>query len=512
MIRTMLVCRVGNRSASGFGLRLPRTNRNHSFRPTSSDQVTSNHQSLSYRNRIRGRNDVSAILLPVVIALGVLIALDLIFPSATIVAAPEIPGQTPTQPILLVGATIHPITGEPIEDGQLLMDQGRIVAVAQRVEVPQDVQRIDVTGKHVYPGLFDAYTNMGLIEINAVRATNDLSESGLLNPNVRAEVAFNPDSELIPVARSEGVLLCLTAPRGELIAGRSAILRLDGWSQQEMTLRSDVGMHIQWPNMMSANQWWIEKSTAEQIDERNERLEQLERFTVNARAYDQAQSGKTHQENTRRGQTDVRYEAMQSVWNREIPLIVHANEIQQIQAAVAYAVRQRVRLVLLGGYDAPHCADLLRKHDVSVIVAGVYRLPRRRSDDFDAPFTLPERLRQAEIRFCISGYNRFGPSNTRNLPYHAAMAVAFGLAPQEAIKSITLYPAEILGVADQVGSLEPGKEATLIVTNGDPLEATTHVEKAFIEGRPVDLNNRHKRLWRKYQEKYRQLGSVDGSH
>jgi len=438
-----------------------------------------------------------------------LICLQWILTSSVAVATPEIPGAAPGQPILFTGGTIHPVTGDAIENGQLLMDQGRIVAVAQYLEAPPEARRIDVTGKHVYPGLFDAYTNMGLIEINAVRATDDLSESGTLNPNVQAETAVNPDSELIPVARSEGVLLCLTAPRGKLIAGGSAILRLDGWGQQEMVLRSKVGMHVTWPTMVPASEWWIEKSNKEQIDERNERLDQLEQFTADARAYAQASTGRTQQDDTRHEPIDVRYEAMRPVWDREIPLIVRADEIHQIHAAVAYAIRQRVRLVLLGGYDAPQCAELLRENDVSVIVAGVFRLPRRRSDDFDAPFTLPERLRNAGIQFCISGHHQFGPSNTRNLPYHAAMAVAYGLSPQEALKSITLYPAKILGVADQVGSLEPGKEATLIVTDGNPLEATTHVEMAYVQGRQVDLNNRHKRLWRKYHEKYRQLGDAN---
>jgi imidazolonepropionase-like amidohydrolase len=190
------------------------------------------------------------------------------------------------------------------------------------------------------------------------------------------------------------------------------------------------------------------------------------------------------------------------VLNRDLPLIANADDWQQIQSAVVFAAEQNVRLIVRGGYDAPQCAELLKKHGVPVIVSGTYRLPRRASDDYDAPFTLPERLRQLGVPYCLSSTGRFGATGVRNLPYHAAMAVAFGLPEVEAIRAITLYPAQILGVADRVGSLEIGKDATLFVATGNPLDTFTQVEAAFVGGRPVDLNNRHKRLWKKYEEKY----------
>jgi imidazolonepropionase-like amidohydrolase len=193
---------------------------------------------------------------------------------------------------------------------------------------------------------------------------------------------------------------------------------------------------------------------------------------------------------------------MLPVLEGELPLVVAADRVEQIQAAVAFARREDVKLILYGGYDAPHCAALLKQHRVPVIVSTVHRLPLRRGDPYDAAYTLPERLRAAGVRFSIASKNT---SNARNLPYEAAMAIGYGLPPDEALKAITLYPAQILGVADRVGSLEVGKDATLIVTDGDVLETPTHVEAAFIQGRRVDLDNRHKRLWRKYQEKYRRL-------
>ena len=263
------------------------------------------------------------------------------------------------------------------------------------------------SGKHLYPGLFDAYTQLGLIEINAVRATNDRSETGHLNPNVRAEVAVNPDSELIPVARSAGVLLCLTAPQGGLISGSSAVLQLDGWTWEEMALRRRVAMHITWPQMTPLTDWWVEESKEDQIKKRDEQLEALDQFMADARSFAKARVDRAPDEISGAFDDDVRLQAMLPVLERQIPMIVQADEVKQIQASVAFALRERVRIVLLGGYDAPRCAELLARHDIPVIVGGIYRLPRRRHDDYDAPFTLPARLRQAGIRYCIASLDRF---------------------------------------------------------------------------------------------------------
>jgi len=437
--------------------------------------------------------------------LSLLALISLVAIARLAIASPEIPGAPQSHPILFAGGTIHPLSGETIPVGELLFDAGRIVALGAEVNSPPETERIDVTGKHLYPGLFDAYTQMGLIEIGAVRATNDRAETGQLNPNVRAEVAINPDSEIIPVTRSNGVLLCLTAPQGQLISGSSSVLQLDGWTWEEMTLRRGVGIHLSWPQMTPLSDWWVEESKQDQIKKRHENLKALDQFMDDARAFAESRANRVAEDISGALDDDVRFQAMIPVLKRQVPLMVHADEIQQIQAAVAFALRERVKIILLGGYDAPRCAELLVKHDIPVIVGGTYRLPRRRHDSYDAPFTLPARLHQAGVRYCIASLDRFGPSNARNLPYHAGMAVAHGLSHSEALKSVTLYPAQILGVDDRVGSLEPGKDATLIITDGDPLETTTQVEAAFIQGRPVDLNDRHERLWRKYQEKYRRL-------
>lgn len=415
-------------------------------------------------------------------------------------AAPEIPGAPQAKPIAIVGGTIHPVSGPAIVGGTLIFADGKITAVAKSAPIPAGAETLDAKGKHVYPGLFDAYSDMGLIEVNSIRGSVDVHETGLINPNVKAQVAVNPDSEIIPVTRSNGVLLALTAPTGGLLAGKSAVLQLDGWTWEDMTLRGDVAMHVEWPAMSPSADWSTEESAKEQMAARDKALAELKKAFEHARAYAAARKADPAME---KHPLDLRWEAMQPVLRGELPLIVTADEIQQIQAAVAFASAENLKLILYGGYDAPACAELLKQHNVPVIVAGVYRLPMRASDAYDAAYTLPARLRDAGLRFCVSGSGRFGASNVRNLPYHAATAAAFGLTPDEALKSITLWPAEILGVSDRVGSLQVGKDATLFLADGDPLEAPTQIESAFIQGRRVELSDRHKRLWKKYEEKYR---------
>ena len=420
--------------------------------------------------------------------------------SSTALASPEIPGADQKRPVAILGATIHTVSGGVIESGTIVFDAGRIVAIGKKVTLPPGTRQIDGTGRHVYPGLFNAYSKLGLVEISAVRATRDYAETGTINPNVKAEVAVNPDSELIPVTRAGGVLLSVVAPSGGLVSGTSAVMMLDGWTWEQMTLEAPAGMHVRWPRMDPVAKSAPAESKEEAGKEPKDPLERLERTFADARAYQKARSaGESAAEDH---PLDSRLEAMLPVLDGRLPLIVRADEVQRIQAAVAFADRHEVKLIVLGGYDAEHCAALLKKHEIPVIVTNVYRLPRRRSDDYDAPYTLPERLRAAGIKFCIAAD---GATDVRNLPHHAATAAGFGLPADEALKAITLYPAEIFGVADRVGSLEVGKDATLIVTDGDPLVTATRVEAAFIEGRSVDLDNRHKRLWRKYQEKYRQL-------
>lgn len=428
-----------------------------------------------------------------------LVFLALMFAGELAMAHPEVPGPPQKRPVALTGATIHPVSGPAIEAGVLVFAGGKITALGKDATIPPDAEVIDLAGKHVYPGLFDALTDLGLVEINSVRATLDVRETGQLNPNTRAIVAVNPDSELIPVARSNGVLLALTAPSGRLMPGRSAVIQLDGWTWEDMALVADAGLHIEWPQPPRPSRRRGPDQQTESQPAPEQTSERLRKILADARAYAAARKADPN------FPRDARWESLQDVLAGKLPVVAHADEVRQISAAVAFAEQENLKLIIAGGYDAPQCEALLKKHDIPVIIGGVYRLPRRRGDDYDAPFALPAKLQAAGIRFCISSQDRHGASSVRNLPYHAATAVAYGLAADEALKAITLYPAQILGVADRVGSLEVGKHATLFVASGDPLETATQVEAAWIGGRKVELNDRHKRLYRKYEEKYKQL-------
>jgi imidazolonepropionase-like amidohydrolase len=411
--------------------------------------------------------------------------------SAIANASPEIPGAPQSKPIAIVNGTVHPISSKPLENATVLFSGGRIVAVGIAVDLPEGTTVVDAKDRHVYPGLFNTDGALGLIEINAVRATIDNREIGDFNPNVRAEVAINPDSELIPVTRAGGVLLNLTKPSGGTVAGTSAVLQLDGWTWEDMTLHAPTGMHLSWPSLSGGG--YFDEEDEDRQKRSADKLREIEQYFEEASVYDRARTANPQLA------VDLRWEAMRAVLSRRAPLIVDVDAAAEIQSVVAFASRRNLRLIISGGYDAAECATLLRDQDVPVILTGIYRLPRRRSDPYDHPFTLPERLRTANVKFCIAGSAKFDAANIRNLPQHAAMAAAFGLSREDALRAVTLSPAEILGVADRVGSLTEGKDATLIIANGDILEPATNVVAAYIQGREVDLANRHQRLYHKYQ-------------
>ncbi len=434
----------------------------------------------------------------------VISSLILIF-TFKLIASDIIPGKPQNKPIALVGATVHTITNGTIENGVVLFDKGKIVAVGRNVEIPKDAEIIDVKGKHVYPGLINAFTTIGLIEIGAVRATRDVTEVGLINPNVRAEVVFNPDSEHPPVTRANGITTVLVVPTGELIAGQSALMMLDGWTWEEMTLKAPVGLHIYWPRMVQpSGRFAFTRQNPEELRKETERRLQLIRETFSkARAYKKAKEAET-QKGIPYHDTDLKYEAMIPVLEGKVPVFVHANSSKEILSAIEWAESEGVKIVVVGGADSWRVADVLKNKGIPVILTNIHRLPSNSDSDYDEPFTVAYKLYKAGVKFCIAGEG--GYYNERNLPYQAATCAAFGLPRDEAIKAITIYPAEILGVADKVGSIEPGKDATLIVTTGDPLEIRTQVVYEFIQGRKVDLRNKQVRLYEKYVEKYRRLG------
>jgi len=433
------------------------------------------------------------------IGVAVLVVASLAGPVAAQDLAPKAAPQR--APIAIVHATIHPVSGPVIERGYVRFEGGRITAVAAgEGEFGADVERVDGTGLHVYPGLIAAHTDLGLTEIDAVRAMRDEREVGALKPEVRAAVAVNPDSTLIPVARANGVLAFAAFPTGGDIPGRASVLTVDGWTWEDMTALPDAGLVVSWPVPRDP----VQDPRRRRRDPENEPPPYAERLQRIKEAFDAARAYAAARAADPATPSDVRWEAMRPALTRERPVFLLADDYDQIVSAVWFAARYGVRPVVVGGRDAWQCVDHLKRFGAAVIVDGVHRFPKRRDSDYDEVYRLPARLEAAGIPWCLASGE---PSwNERNLAYTAARAVAYGLDPDVAVAAITLYPARILGLEGVLGSLDVGKRATLIVTDGNPLEVTTRVLRAFVDGRAIDLASKQQRLYEKYREKYRQLG------
>jgi len=431
-----------------------------------------------------------------------LIAVCAVVSGQDLLASDPVPAAKQKKPIALVGGTIHTVSGDILEKGTVVFDKGKITAVGTNVAIPDGAERIDISGKHVYPGLIDANTIMGLTEIGSVRGTLDYAETASsLNPSVRAEVAVNPESELIPVARSGGIAITATVPGSGLISGLSAALMMDGWTWEDMTLKSRIGLVVNWPVMTYVQNRFTRSTKEEWQKSRDEQLKRLREAFVNARAYMKAKRAE-QQKGMPYHDTDLRWEAMIPVLEKGIPVWVNAHEASQIQAAVTWAEEEGVRLVIVGGREAWRVSDQLKAKNVPVILTEILASPGRRWEDYDLVYSLPRRLKEAGVRFCIAGDG--DPSNSRNLNHHAAAASAFGFPKADALRSITLDAASILGIDSMVGSVDVGKDATLIVTDADVLELSSKVERLFIQGKTIDLRDKHKQLYGKYEEKYRQ--------
>ena len=423
--------------------------------------------------------------------------------SVSFAQSAQVPAPPQSQPIVITNATVHPLPGETLEGlGYVIFENGKVTQVGSGDAPEVDGARvIDATDLHIYPPLISTDTTLGLTETGAVQVTQDSREIGEFTPEVRAVVAVNPDTDLIPVTRANGILLGLTFPQGGLISGRCSVIRFDGWTWEDMAVKPEAGMVINWPRTEPITARWMRTSPAEQMKRIRENLEEIDQFFDDAKTYIAAK------DNDDSFDTDLRYEAMREVLAGETPVFIRANSAGQIESAVAWAVGRGLDPVIVGGSEADEAIPLLKKHDVPVIIGSTHRLPDERHDDYDAPFTMPNKLYEADVRFSIATAGE--AAHERNLPYMAATAAAYGLPQHEALRSVTLGAAEILGIGEEYGSIESGKGATFIITTGDPLEVTTDILMAFIDGREIDLGSRHKRLNEKYKEKYRQLGLID---
>ncbi|HOK46656.1 MAG TPA: amidohydrolase family protein [Bryobacteraceae bacterium] len=397
---------------------------------------------------------------------------------------------------LLRGGTVHPVSGPDIPNGAVLVRDGRIVEVGAKIAAPKGVRIIDVKGLHVYPGLIDSASQIGLSEIGSVRETNDAAEIGDFNPQVRAIIAINPASEHIPVTRANGITSAIAAPTGTLVAGQAALIHLDGWTWQEMAIAPSAAMVLQFPVIQARSGSRARTGAvpfAEQKRNYERRIQELRRFFEDARRYQKAKAAAPAG-----FETDLKYEAMLPVLEGKLPLVVQAARERAIKDAIAFAEREKLRIIISGATDAWRVAADLKARNIPLILGPTLALPAEEDDPYDKPFTAPGELYRAGVKFA---FGSFSTQFARNLPYQAAAAVAFGLPYEEGLKALTLNAAEIWGVADQIGSIDMGKWADLIVTDGDPLEVRTQVKMAFIKGRAVDLSNKHLRLYQKYLER-----------
>ena len=428
-----------------------------------------------------------------------------LFFSSFIFANEQIPAPRQKQPILLKNGLIHTVSNGIIK-GAILFENGKIMRIAENISPSIDTKVIDLKGKHVYPGLIAAVSGIGLVEINAVPVTNDHSERGDFNPNVRANVAYNPDSKIIPTTRSNGVLVANVIPGSGLVSGQSSIMMMDGWTWEDATLIHPSGLHINWPNMGIRTNGRFQMSSKRQIERRKTALYSLDKMIEDGRAYSKLRQTKTRKAEEYHNE-DLRFESLMEYVNGKLPIYIHANEVRQIEAAVSWSKRYNLKIIIVGGRDAWRATTLLKTNNIPVIYENVTSLPSRRFEDYDQTYKSPALLYEAGVQFCIASSGSAGGAySVRNLPNHAAMAAAYGLPKEIALRSVTLSAAEIIGIDKQVGSLDPGKDATLFISNGDPLDIRTNILQAYIQGRKVDMNDKHKILYHKYQEKYRQLG------
>ena len=429
----------------------------------------------------------------------------LIIICATSVLAQQIGNPTtqdgvlpPRGTIAIRNARIVTVSGPDIENGTVVIRDGKIEAVGTNVSVPAGAQTIDGRGLSVYPGMIDAGTNMGLVEVpQGANGTVDLSEVGDFNPNAKAIIAVNPHSAHIAVTRVEGITNTLTAPTGGLISGQAALINLLGTAPKEMAVVPQAALVINYPRtgfggggFGGFNQQ--PPNLAETLTANERQVDQIRKMLRDAEAYGRAQDAYAKDKSLPRPDHNVVLEPLVPYVRGEQPVIFRADREAEIRGAVRFAEEMKLKAIILGGNDAWKVASLLKEKNVPVILTGIFSLPSREDDAYDSLYENPAKLQQAGVRFCISTGDA-GPE-VRNLAQYAGMASAFGLSKADAVKSVTLYPAQILNVADRLGSIEAGKMANLVVTDGDLLEIRTRIRFLLIDGRPVVLTSRHTEL------------------
>ncbi|MBK7393035.1 MAG: amidohydrolase family protein [Chloracidobacterium sp.] len=408
----------------------------------------------------------------------------------------------------IVGARIVTVSGATIENGTIVIQNGKIAAIGANVSVPAGAEKIDGKGMSVYPGMIDAGTNMGLAEITlAVNGSVDLTEVGTMNANTKAIKGINPHSAHINVTRVNGITSVLSAPAGGLMAGQAAIINLNGSTPDEMAVVREYALVINFPRIATGGGFGgggfgggaQPVDFNEAVKRRDTQVEELKKIFKSTTTYMRAKDAYAKDKTLPYPATDQKLEAFEPFMKGEKPIIFTAERERDIRGVAKFVSEMKVKGIIMGGQEAWKAADDLKKNNIPVIYTNVYSLPVRDDDDYDYLFTAPSKMAAAGLKFCISTGDT-GPM-VRDLPYHAGIAGAFGLSKEDALKSVTLYSAEILGLADKMGSLDVGKVANVVVADGDLLEARTNIKYMFINGRMIPLTSRHTELFDSFKDR-----------
>ena len=409
-------------------------------------------------------------------------------------------GVLPPRGVIAIrNARIVTVSGPDIENGTVVIRDGKIEAVGASVNVPAGAQTIEGRGLSVYPGMIDAGTNMGLVEVpQGANGTVDLSEVGDFNPNAKAIIAVNPHSAHIGVTRVEGVTNTVTMPTGGLISGQAALINLLGTAPKEMAVVPQAALVINYPRIGGGGGGGFggpaqqPANLSETLEANARQLDQIRKLLRDAEAYGRTQDAYAKDRSLPRPDTNIVLESMVPYVRGQRPVIFRAEREVEIRGAVRFAEEMKLKPIILGGNDAWKVASLLKEKNVPIILTGVFSLPMREDDAYDTLYENAAKLQQVGVLFAISTGDS-GPE-VRNLPQYAGMAAGYGLSKADALKAGTLYPAQIMNVADRLGSIEVGKMANVVVTDGDLLEIRTRIRYLFIDGRPVVLSSRHTEL------------------
>ncbi len=410
-----------------------------------------------------------------------------------VVKAQQTPGAKQTQPISIVGATAHIGNGEVLANATLVFENGIITAIGDAY-TPTKGTVIDASGKDLYPGLIALETSLGLVEVDAVRASDDEDELGDFIPHVRSQIAYNAESKVIESMRPNGILLAQVAPKGGIISGSSSVMQLDGWNWEDATVKADDAIHLNWPSSFSRGRWWLgESPDLKPNTNYPKQVAAIKEFLEQAQAYNKASSPERNQV----------LEATAGLFKGTQSLYINADTQQEIIDGVQTAKGLGIdRIVIVGGTMAYKITDFLKENNVSVAVAATHKLPPTEDADYDFYYKLPKLLSDAGINVGIHTMDKAN-FQTRNLPFFAGQVVGQGMDKEEALGMITLKAAQMLGIDDHYGSLEVGKSATLFISNGDALDMRTNqLDAAYIDGRSLSLETHQTTLYKRYSGKY----------